>query len=129
MPIDYRNYPTTWKAFSLAIRTERAHNQCECTGECGLHCTHPGPRRCVEHNGVPAVWAQGKIILTVAHLCTCTPLCVEAEHVKACCQRCHLRIDRFFHQCNAARTRLRRLEDLGQQHLWLPDFFAEHPVS
>lgn len=61
-------YDTGWKEFSRRIRFERAEGRCECEGECGLHRTHPGPRRCVERDGEPAIWANGIVMLTVAHL-------------------------------------------------------------
>lgn len=70
MPIRPENkarYPKDWKQISLRIR-ERSGGRCECEGECGLHRTHPGPRRCTEMNGTKATWAKGKVILTVAHL-------------------------------------------------------------
>jgi hypothetical protein len=114
MPIDYRRYPPDWHAFSRSIRLERAQSRCECTGECGLHRTHPGPRRCVEVNHTPAQFARGRIVLTVAHLCPCDPPCAEASHVKACCQRCHLRIDHDLHRRHAAETHRRRTEAQGQ---------------
>jgi hypothetical protein len=44
-----------------------------------------------------AHYARGKVILTVAHLCACDPICLNPAHVIAACQRCHLRIDRFKH--------------------------------
>ena len=118
MPIDYTHYPATWKAFSLAIRESRAQNRCECMGQCGLHCTHPGPRRCAEVNHMPAQWARGKVVLTVAHICACDPPCAIADHVLACCQRCHLRIDRALHQRHGARTRQATKEAAGQQRLF-----------
>lgn len=114
MPIDYAKYPPTWKAFSLDIRQNRAQGQCECTGECGLHRTHPGPRRCAERQGTAAQWAKGRIVLTVAHLCACKPLCAEEPHVKAMCQRCHLRTDQALHIRHAAQTRLAQREEAGQ---------------
>lgn len=110
-------YPPGWKAFSLEIRTVRAQGQCECEGECGLHRTHPGPRRCVERHQAPARWAQGTVILTTAHLCTCDPPCIEAAHVKAMCNRCHLRTDVPLHMRHAAETRRREREALGQLSL------------
>jgi hypothetical protein len=82
-------------------------------GECGLHgrsLFHAHPRRCMEQEGKPAKWAKGKIVLTVAHLnaaggpCSCAPLCSNADHVKAMCQRCHLRYDADRHKA----TRLKR---------------------
>lgn len=108
-------YAEGWKAFSLRIRYERAQGRCECEGECGLHRTNPGPRRCVEMDGQPAIWAGGKVMLTVAHLdyeggiCTCHSTegikCVIDSHVKAMCNRCHLRMDVPQHMKNARETR------------------------
>lgn len=111
-------YPPEWKAFSQAIRTERAQGRCECAGECGLHRTHPGPRRCEERDRQPAIWAKGTVMLTVAHLnaadgpCRCDPLCTDPDHVKAMCNRCHLRYDVALHQRHAFHTR-RRGKALG----------------
>lgn len=105
MPIresEKARYPKDWKAISRRIR-ERAGNRCECTGECGLHKTTPGPRRCVEVNGTPAKWAKGKIVLTVAHL-SHTPEDCRDENLKALCQRCHLRYDAPHHAKNAKAT-------------------------
>jgi|SRR5882672_7609000 len=107
-------YPPQWKALSRAIRFERAQGQCECTGECGLHRTHPGPRRCVERDKHPAQWARGIVVLTVAHLCACEPLCAEASHVKAMCNRCHLRVDIPLHMRHLAESRRQEKEALGQ---------------
>ena len=104
MTFDPKKYPENWRKFSLDIRFDRAKGQCECTGECGLHqpsmfTATQEPRRCVERNGEDAKWAKGRIMLTVAHLnapggpCSCIPHCAIAEHVKAMCQRCHLKYD------------------------------------
>lgn len=103
MPIDYGKYPKDWKVISRAIR-ERSGGRCECEGECGLHRTTPGPRRCVERNGEPAKWAKGKIVLTVAHL-NHTPMDCRPENLKAMCQRCHLRYDIDHHKKTAYETR------------------------
>ena len=96
-------YPKDWKEISLKIR-KRSRGQCECRGECGLHRTNPGPRRCEETNGQPAVWAKGKIVLTVAHLDHKPENCNPAN-LRAMCQRCHLRYDRFEHAKNSKITR------------------------
>lgn len=115
-------YSKDWDSFSNRIRFARALGQCECLGECGLHSYHGGPRRCEERNGKPAVWAKGTIVLTVAHLnrrggpCSCEPLCSIPEHVKAMCQRCHLRYDTQRHIGNARKT---RAEKVGQMELAL----------
>lgn len=108
-------YPDDWQEVSKRIRYERAQGQCECTGECGLHRTNPGPRRCEERDGEPARWARGIVMLTVAHLdaddgpCRCYEetgvKCSIESHLKAMCNRCHLRYDVKQHQRNAARTR------------------------
>ena len=103
MPVDYGKYPKDWKAISRAIR-DRSGGRCECEGECGLHRTTPGPRRCVERNGEPAKWAKGKVVLTVAHL-NHTPMDCRPENLKAMCQRCHLRYDHDLHQRNSRETR------------------------
>ena len=106
MPIKLENkarYPKDWKAISTAIRA-RSGGRCECHGECGLHRTTPGPRRCVELHGEPARWAKGKIVLTVAHL-NHQPEDCRPENLKAMCQRCHLRYDHDHHQRNAYETR------------------------
>src|ERR671917_377007 len=94
-------YAEGWKEFSRQIRYERAKGQCECEGECGLHRTNPGPRRCVERDGQPAKWANGKVMLTVAHLdykggpCDCHRRegvkCVNPDHVKPMCTPCNLK--------------------------------------
>jgi hypothetical protein len=106
MPIKPENkgrYPKDWKRISASIR-ERSGGRCECHGECGLHRTTGGPRRCVERNGEPAKWAKGKVVLTVAHL-DHTPENCDPSNLKAMCQRCHLRYDHDHHQANAYETR------------------------
>ena len=120
MSFDRKNYPDDWKAISHRIRFERSSGQCECTGECGLHgpsLFKPGPRRCVERNGADAIWAKGLIMLTVAHLnapggpCQCDPHCGNPDHLKAMCQRCHLRYDIERHVESGTRKRdLKRME-------------------
>lgn len=126
MPVDFSNYPENWGEIRAAV-LQRAKNadgvpQCECMGECGLHChtdaagaVNPGqhPRRCVELNGRPALWAKGTIVLTTAHLCN-DPGCPNTDHMKAMCQRCHLRIDEMIHRIHR-RQRLER--ETGQQRL------------
>lgn len=106
MPIrasERARYPSDWNAISLSIR-ERAGQQCECMGECGLHRTTPGPRRCIERNGTPGVHTRGRIVLTVAHL-NHTPEDCDPANLKAMCQRCHLRYDAAHHAKNSAATR------------------------
>ena len=118
MPTDRSKYPTHWKQFSRSIREDRAKLQCECVGECGLHRhTPPAPRRCTERHMEPAKFARGKVVLTTAHLCTCDPLCAIAEHVKAMCNRCHLRVDIALHVGRSVATRMRKKEKAGQQVL------------
>jgi 5-methylcytosine-specific restriction endonuclease McrA len=109
MPIKPENrarYPKDWKAISLSIRA-RAAGQCECMGECGLHRDGSAPRRCQEFNGLPALYARGKVVLTVAHL-DHTPENCAPENLKAMCQRCHLRYDADHHRKNASATRARK---------------------
>lgn len=110
MPIDSNLYPSGWRQLSDWIRLHRAARRCECMGECGLHRTHPGPRRCVERHLEPAVWARGRVVLTVAHLCH-DPGCLDPTHLRAMCQRCHNRYDVPFRRRNRSRTRARQLAD------------------
>ena len=105
-PENKLRYPKDWKAISAAIR-ERAGGRCECEGECGLHRTNPGPRRCVERHGEQALWAKGKIVLTCAHLNHIPEDC-RPENLKSMCQRCHLRYDHEHHKRNAAETRRKK---------------------
>ena len=112
MPVDYKKYPAGWGIFSNHIRFDRAGGRCECTGQCGLHPpvlewkqSEPKVRRCIEKHGAKAMWANGRIILTVAHLCQCDPICKIENHVLAMCQRCHLRVDNKLHTKNARATR------------------------
>src|SRR3990167_6486678 len=99
-PENRKRYPRNWRAISAHIRGVRAKDRCECMGECGLH----RQRRCVELNGKPAIWARGKVVLTVAHLNHIPEDCRE-ENLKAMCNRCHLVYDRAHH----AETRARAL--------------------
>lgn len=102
-PSERARYPRDWKAISARIRA-RAGGRCECEGECGLHSTTPGPRRCVEVHGEPARFARGRIVLTVAHLDHTPENCAD-DNLRAMCQRCHLRYDRDHHAETAAATR------------------------
>ena len=96
------SYPPDWSAISRAIR-ERSEGRCECTGECGLH----RGDRCAERDGEPALFAAGRIFLTVAHR-NHAPADCRPENLMALCQTCHLRYDGVLHATNAAATRRQR---------------------
>ena len=96
------DYPADWAAISLRIR-ERAGWRCECTGECGLH----RGVRCSERNGHDAQWANGKVVLTVAHR-NHAPADVRDENLMALCNTCHLRYDHVLHLTNAHAERRAR---------------------
>lgn len=102
-----RAYPKDWKEISEWVRFKRAKGRCECRGECGLHKDHPGPRRCEERNGKKAKWARGKVVLTTAHLCHGVS-CRNKRHLRAMCNRCHLRYDVKLHVHHARLTRERK---------------------
>ncbi|WP_375188435.1 hypothetical protein [Sphingobium yanoikuyae] len=109
MPIKPENrarYPKDWKKISKRIREERAQGRCECFGECGDHqCSSPAhQRRCSARNGQEHPVTGSIVVLTVAHL-DHTPENVDDANLKAMCQRCHLRYDRFHHATNARKTR------------------------
>jgi hypothetical protein len=108
-------YPKNWKEIVAQVAA-RSGGRCECTGQCGLHRTNPGPRRCIERNGQPATWAKGRVVLTTAHLCH-DESCADLSHLRHMCQRCHLRYDTKHHQKNARKTRMSRkaVADLFQE--------------
>lgn len=123
-----QQYPAGWHEFSQQIRFERAGGRCECEGECGLHGGGNGirglpgipevaGRRCIEQHGRMAEFASGRVVLTTAHLCRCDPPCMIPEHVKAMCNRCHLRVDVELHVKHAAGTRMRKKEAAGQSRM------------
>ena len=118
MPADMNRYPLGWDDFSIEIRFDRAGGRCECTGECGLHRNHDlyheASRRCFERHGLRAAYAKGVVVLTVAHLCACDPPCMIPEHVKAMCQRCHLRTDQKLHVQHRHRNKRLKAEQAGQ---------------
>jgi hypothetical protein len=114
VPVDRSKYPKDWKEVVLAVR-KRSGDRCECQGQCGLHKTTPGPRRCEEVNGRAARWARGRVVLTTAHLCECQPLCGNLAHLIHACQRCHLRIDVELHKKHRRENRERKA---GQERLF-----------
>ena len=99
-PENRKRYPPDWPEISKRIRFERAGGRCECEGECGLH----RGRRCVEVNHTPARFANGRVVLTVAHL-DHTPENCGDDNLRAMCQRCHLRYDVGHHRETRARSR------------------------
>lgn len=86
-PENRRRYPSYWKWLSHGIRFGRAKGQCECRGECRRH-----KGRCDEIHMTPARHANGRIILTVAHL-DHQPENNDPRNLRAMCQRCHLTYD------------------------------------
>lgn len=106
-PENAKRYPADWRAISARIRFDRAKSRCECTGQCGLH----RGRRCEEYHGEPALWANGTIVLTVAHLDHAPENCAD-DNLLAMCQRCHLRYDIQHHKTS-------RLKEQGQGELAL----------
>lgn len=118
VPIKKQNrarYPKNWEQIRQRI-LDRAGDQCECRGECGLHHDH----RCVERNGNRAHFAKGRIVLTVAHLDHAPENC-EPKNLRAMCQRCHLRYDTDHHKETRQQTKREKLEADGQTSLWLDE--------
>jgi hypothetical protein len=124
LPCDYRDYPHNWKVISLQIRVDRARHICECTGECGydhsvefdderaiyndIGLEPLAAGRCCAMNRTEHLITGSQVVLTVAHLCDCEPLCANPEHCKAMCQRCHNKLDAPMRRKNAANTRRKR---------------------
>jgi hypothetical protein len=130
MPIkDPTIYAPYWKQFSLYIRKVRAEDKCE---DCKVQNGAVGARDLFGNwhledaihgmNSYVGMMSFGpdfnfkmtKIVLTVAHLdqdggpCQCKARtgrkCANPEHVKALCQRCHLRLDMPKHIKNRRAT-------------------------
>lgn len=98
-------------------------------------CRAPHSRFILRDEHSPAVWEEHnpgedcdwecetgcraiRCVLTVAHLDQ-TPENNDMDNLKALCQRCHLRLDRYQHHRNAAATRVRKRSNL--------DLFTEAP--
>lgn len=111
MPIDYKLYPSNWRAISRRLRFERAGNRCEW---------------CEAANYTPHPITGSLVVLTVAHLgldkSDGLPGSrddlhdVREENLAALCQRCHLNYDREDHlrrrYFNRRAARLARGEQL-----------------
>lgn len=128
MPFDRSRYPKDWEAIRARILTRDEH-QCACLGQCGD--AHDGGR-CNAPNGAtikrnpkhPAQWQEHHgcslclggdpecrsilVVLTIAHYPDPTPSNCDEGNLWACCQRCHLRMDRFQHARSAHTTRMNR---------------------
>jgi 5-methylcytosine-specific restriction endonuclease McrA len=104
MPWRPAEYPHEWPAIRAAILA-RAQHRCE-------GCPHFPDCRAVNH--VPHPVTGSVVVLTIAHLCECLPKCGIPAHLRALCQRCHLRTDLVLHQRHAAETRRHAKEALGQ---------------
>ena len=111
MAFNPKHYPPNWQEIRSFVLI-RAFNRCECMGHCGRH-GRSKMRRCEEMNGKKAKWANGKVVLTIAHLCHHQD-CDNVEHLMAACNRCHLRYDRFMHLKSAARKRLGNQTEFAQ---------------
>ena len=86
-----------WRMLREAV-LHRAKQRCECVGECGMgHPIYPCYYGCLRENG--SVLKGVTVVLTIAHLCH-EASCKKPSHVKALCQRCHCRLDRFQHAHN-----------------------------
>lgn len=108
------DYPPEWPVIRRRIlgrsRNASGAEQCECMGECGLH----RDRRCREINGARALYANGRVVLTIAHLCRKSS-CPRPDHLKAMCNRCHLRYDVRQHYTS---RRIRWEQRAGQERLF-----------
>lgn len=112
MPIkDKSLYPADWAEISRRTR-DLAGGHCE---ECGIknhlrgYRTSDGGFMSVPDNMSGYVGDSKiiRIVLTVAHLDHNPANCAQ-QNLRALCQRCHLRYDRFEHGRNAAETRRRK---------------------
>src|SRR5262245_22212426 len=134
MPMDSTKYPAHWNRLRT-VRMQLAQQRCECVGECGSthglsdrlekRCDAPHRARIIRSERDPAQWHYAapepgpvviRVVLTIAHLCQ-DSTCGEIKHLRAFCQRCHLRYDSKQHVKNASATRYRQREEAGQTTL------------
>lgn len=129
------DYPPHW-GHLRALALARDNHCCACQGECGSahtgRCAAPNHAMIMRDPGNPAHWWHAddaprspllpssprivQVILTIAHVCQ-ESTCAELTHLRAMCQRCHLRYDAGQHAASAARTRQRQLGE-GQYELF-----------
>lgn len=126
MPFIRSKYPAYWEEFSRRIRAERAGNECEACGvknyAVGVW-EQEGFRELIvagDYRSARTIADSGNrelpkyapraivIVLTVAHLCECDPICADEKHVLALCQACHNRRDAPMCARHAAITRAKR---------------------
>ena len=105
MPIDYNEYPPNWKTEIRPRILARANNCCE---ECGVE-NHRIIKRypngkweyITTFTSRLKFYGYTKVILTIAHLNhDKLNWDVKDEHLKALCQRCHLKLDIKHHTTN-----------------------------
>lgn len=95
-------------AANHAVRL-RAAGRCECRGRCGIDHTHTDERgatcdRCPELDGQMALFARGRVVITVAHL-DHNPENNDLTNLAALCPACHLRYDAQHHAETRSRNR------------------------
>lgn len=121
MPMNPADYPPDWKAISTRLRNQRAGNVCEHPG-CGVsnrtwiyrktgNLEQWTPADGPYAQGGPGLQPAIKVVLTVAHVCGCRPLCGREDHLVVLCQLHHLRLDARQHGTNSRETR--RTKKLG----------------
>lgn len=105
MPWNPADYPRTWATEIRPAILARAQHCCEGS---------PPYPTCRAANHAPHPITGSRVVLTIAHTCTCTPPCGNPQHLLALCQRCHCTMDSALHARHAAETRRRAKEAAGQ---------------
>jgi hypothetical protein len=108
MPWRRSDYPADWAAIRVTMLA-RARGRCEGT---------PLSPNCeaVAYEDHPQTGSL--VILTMAHLCRCNPLCGEPSHLRMLCQRCHNSLDADTRARHASTTRRKQQEAQGQLSFW-----------
>jgi 5-methylcytosine-specific restriction endonuclease McrA len=91
MPYDKRKYPKDWTRISTEAK-RRANYHCEL---------------CNAVHGEPHPMTGSKVVLTTHHL-DFDPTNNHPYNLLVGCQRCHLRLDKYFHLKNKRHKRARR---------------------
>lgn len=113
------DYHPQWKEISRQIR-DQADDTCEWCGRENRDRGHWGEEgEWISHTGKTLVYRRDDTppkvvttVLTVAHLCHETR-CIDPTHLRALCQRCHLRYDREHHAKTRRDNRIRESGQLG----------------
>lgn len=111
-----RRYPASWERLRMIVRA-RAGEVRDGAGRILVPCRCEGTAftpDCGAVNGEPHPVTGTRVIIQIAHLCH-DESCERVPHLKALCQRCHLRYDRQHHAETAEKTRIKKRREAARR--------------